>query len=110
MEVREKLSANDGRDPFPSFLRRSQVPKEVLALSENDPRFLSADHYYRPHDLRIGEYIDILNRDMFYMIVMNLHVIGTNRIMVTEMKKWPKLDDRKLKLRRPLLLKFHHEV
>jgi hypothetical protein len=65
MEVRETLSANDGRDPFPSFVRRSQVPKEVLALSENDPRFLSADHYYRPQDLRIGEYVNILNRYMF---------------------------------------------
>jgi hypothetical protein len=65
MEVREVLASNDGRDPFPSFVRRSQIPKEVLALSENDPRFLSADHYYRPMDLKLGEYINILNRDMY---------------------------------------------
>jgi hypothetical protein len=64
MEVREVLSSNDGRDPFPSFVRRSQVPKEVLPLSENDPRFLSADHYYRPMDLRIGATVNILNRQM----------------------------------------------
>jgi hypothetical protein len=65
MEVRETLSSNDGRDPFPSFVRRSQVPKEVLALSENDPRFLSADHYYRPTDLKIGGTINVLNRAFF---------------------------------------------
>jgi hypothetical protein len=65
MEVREALSSNDGRDPFPSFVRRSQVPKEVLPLSENDPRFLSADHYYRPQDFKIGQSIDILNRTMY---------------------------------------------
>jgi hypothetical protein len=65
MEVRETLSSNDGRDPFPSFVHRSQVPKEVLALSENDPRFLSADHYYRPPDLKIGDTINVLNREFF---------------------------------------------
>ena len=65
MEVNEVLTSNDGRDPFPNFVRRSQIPKEVLPLSENDPRFLSADHYYRPTDLRIGETINILNRPMF---------------------------------------------
>ncbi|OHT05866.1 hypothetical protein TRFO_26209 [Tritrichomonas foetus] len=65
MEVNEVLKQNDGRYPFPSFVRRSQIPKEVLALSENDPRFLSADHYYRPTDLRIGATINILNRAMF---------------------------------------------
>jgi hypothetical protein len=64
MEVREVMSSNDGRDPFPSFVRRSQVPKEVLPLSQNDPRFLSADHFYRPADLRIGVAVNILNRDM----------------------------------------------
>jgi hypothetical protein len=46
-------------------VRRSQIPREVVSLSENDPRFLSADHYFRPADLRLGEYISILNRDMF---------------------------------------------
>jgi hypothetical protein len=65
MDVRETLSPNDGRDPFPSFVNRSQIPKEVLALSENDPRFLSAEHYYRPQDLKIGQYINILNRQMY---------------------------------------------
>ncbi|KAH0785038.1 EF-hand domain-containing family member C2 isoform X2 [Histomonas meleagridis] len=65
MEVVEVLKSNDGRDPFPVFVRRSQVPKEVLPLSENDPRFLSADHYYRPLDLKIGYTINILNRPMF---------------------------------------------
>jgi hypothetical protein len=65
MEVREVLASNDGRDPFPSFVRRSQIPKEVLSLSENDPRFLSADHYYRPSDFKLGQYIDILNRSMY---------------------------------------------
>lgn len=65
MEVNEVLTQNDGRYPFPSFVRRSQIPKEVLALSENDPRFLSADHYYRPTDLKIGATINILNRPMF---------------------------------------------
>lgn len=65
MEVNETLKQNDGRHHFPSFVRRSQIPKEVLALSENDPRFLSADHYYRPPDLKIGNTINILNRAMF---------------------------------------------
>ena len=65
MEVNEVLRQNDGKYPFPSFVRRTQIPKEVLALSENDPRFLSADHYYRPPDLRIGATINILNRRMF---------------------------------------------
>lgn len=65
MEVNENLTQNDGRYHFPSFVRRSQIPKEVLALSENDPRFLSADHYYRPPDLKIGNTINILNRAMF---------------------------------------------
>ena len=65
VEVVEVLTNNDGRDPFPVFVRRSQVPKEVLPLSENDPRFLSADHYYRPFDLKIGDTINILNRPMF---------------------------------------------
>ena len=65
MEVNEVYRQNDGKYPAPSFVRRSQIPKEVLALSENDPRFLSADHYYRPNDLRIGAVINILNRPMF---------------------------------------------
>lgn len=65
MEVLEVRYSNDGRDAGPSFVRRSQVPKRVLALSENDPRFLPAENYYRPADLRIGETINILNRMMY---------------------------------------------
>jgi len=64
MEVLEIRHANDGRDPSPSFVHRSQIPKEMVSLSENDPRFLPADHYFRPNDLRIGSSISILGRKM----------------------------------------------
>jgi len=64
MEVLEVRSNNDGRDPVPSFVKRGQIPKRVLSLQENDPRFLPASNYYRPNDLRIGQYIDILGRSM----------------------------------------------
>ena len=64
MEVLAIRHSNDGRDPSPSFVHRSQIPKKILSLNENDPRFLSSDNYYRPTDLRIGTEIDILGRRM----------------------------------------------
>ena len=64
MEVLEVRRSNDGRDPVPSFVKRGQIPKRVLSLSENDPRFLPAENYYRPTDLHIGDTINILGRQM----------------------------------------------
>ncbi|EAX87685.1 MGC84469 protein, putative [Trichomonas vaginalis G3] len=64
MEVLEVRHQNDGRDPVPSFVKRGQIPKRLLSLSENDPRFLPAENYFRPTDLHIGDDIQILGRTM----------------------------------------------
>ena len=64
MQVLEVRHQNDGRDPVPAFVHRGQIPKRVLSLAENDPRFLPAENYYRPTDLHIGDTINILGRYM----------------------------------------------
>ena len=68
MEVREVHFTNDGRDPFPLFLRRQKFPKAHVSLSQpgQHPRI---EDYYRDLDLFV-----ILNSltSLLRFLLMNL--------------------------------------
>ena len=60
VEVLEVYGANSGRDPFPSMLKKSRLPKIVTIdrLSLND------EDYYTEKDFRVGKVISVLGRAM----------------------------------------------
>eukprot|EP00288_Rhodomonas_lens_P019202 CAMPEP_0177694568 /NCGR_PEP_ID=MMETSP0484_2-20121128/3002_1 /TAXON_ID=354590 /ORGANISM="Rhodomonas lens, Strain RHODO" /LENGTH=646 /DNA_ID=CAMNT_0019205453 /DNA_START=26 /DNA_END=1966 /DNA_ORIENTATION=+ len=67
IEVLERHDANEGRDPWPKLIRKSQVPKKFCGLngigvSNAD---ISDKVYIRDTDLKVGEIVDIYNRKVF---------------------------------------------
>eukprot|EP01025_Chloroclados_australasicus_P017340 TRINITY_DN18824_c1_g1_i1.p1 TRINITY_DN18824_c1_g1~~TRINITY_DN18824_c1_g1_i1.p1 ORF type:complete len:529 (-),score=54.52 TRINITY_DN18824_c1_g1_i1:308-1894(-) len=62
IEVLEINEQNSSRDPFPVFLKRGPLPRQVSGQSLGTRRAKS--DCYKPSDLRLGEVIQVLNRDM----------------------------------------------
>jgi hypothetical protein len=63
VEILEVNENNSGRDPFPVFLRRGQLPRAVMRNSTTvSPKYRKTE-CYAPSDLRMGTYINVLNRD-----------------------------------------------
>ncbi|GAX85745.1 hypothetical protein CEUSTIGMA_g13160.t1 [Chlamydomonas eustigma] len=64
VEILEIRDSNNGRDPYPVFLKRAPLPKSVSRIGPNTvgikPR---AQNCYRPDDLRLGQYVSVFNRD-----------------------------------------------
>ncbi|KAG1675125.1 hypothetical protein FOA52_003348 [Chlamydomonas sp. UWO 241] len=65
IELLEVRDQNSGRDPFPVFMRRAPLPKSVLSSGTQTVGLaVNRAQCYRPEDLRLGQYISVLNRDM----------------------------------------------
>lgn len=63
IEILEVHDSNNGRDPFPAFLRRSQLPKvQVRSATGLNPKYKDGQ-CYEPADLRLGTYITVHGRD-----------------------------------------------
>lgn len=63
-EILENMSRNSGRDPYPTFWRRSALRKTpnitaIPAMMEPEPVI------YKPEDLVVGEYVNVLGRNIF---------------------------------------------
>jgi Ca2+-binding EF-hand superfamily protein len=61
MEILETKRPNDGRDPFPIFLKRQKLSKQRVATSVSAPSAPVADPY-TPGDLVVGDTINVLGR------------------------------------------------
>jgi len=60
IEILEVYEPNSGRDPFPVFLRRSQLPKEQQKLDVT--LTINKKQCYTAKDLIVGEYVNVHNR------------------------------------------------
>ncbi|CAE7217706.1 efhc2 [Symbiodinium pilosum] len=62
-EILENMSRNSGRDPYPTFWRRSPLRKSpnISAIPGMDVESV----VYKPEDLLIGECVQVLGRDVF---------------------------------------------
>lgn len=63
-EILENMSRNSGRDPYPTFWRRSPLRKNpnitaTPGMMEPEPVI------YKPEDLVVGEYVNVLGRNIF---------------------------------------------
>lgn len=63
-EILENMSRNSGRDPYPTFWRRSPLRKNpnitaTPGMMEPEPVV------YKPEDLVVGEFVNILGRNIF---------------------------------------------
>lgn len=58
VEVLEVATANSGRDPFPSLLKKGKLPKRV----EIDKLNLTEDDYYSLKDFRVGNTLNVYGR------------------------------------------------
>lgn len=69
VEVLEVNQANSGRDPFPSFLQRSKLPKNHKEVRPDLSRIgWTTDQsvqYYTEEDLRVGSEITVYGRNLF---------------------------------------------
>lgn len=69
VEVLEVNQANSGRDPFPSFLQRSKLPKNHKEVRPDLSRIgWTTDQsvqYYTEEDLRVGSEITVFGRNLF---------------------------------------------
>eukprot|EP00955_Chlamydomonas_euryale_P010403 111758-Chlamydomonas_euryale.AAC.6 len=64
VEILEVKDQNSGRDPFPVFMRRAPLPKSVVGSGTATVGLaLNKASCYAPEDLRLGQYINVLNRD-----------------------------------------------
>jgi hypothetical protein len=61
VEVCEIKVNNSGKDPFPLLLRKSKLPKKPH-MTYCPGLEVPEDQYYKPEDLKIGNYVDIYNR------------------------------------------------
>ena len=61
VEVCEIKVNNSGKDPFPLLLRKSKLPKKPH-MTYCPGLEVPEDEYYKPEDLKIGNYVDIYNR------------------------------------------------
>ena len=52
---------NSGKDPFPHLLRKSKLPKKPH-MTYCPGLEVPEDEYYKPEDLKIGNYVDIYNK------------------------------------------------
>ena len=58
VEVLEVATANSGRDPFPSLLKKGKLPRQITI----DKASLGEGDYYSEKDFRIGNRIDVYGR------------------------------------------------
>jgi len=65
VEILEVNENNSGKDPFPVFLKRGRLPKSPPHVNEMLTTKLKKEQAYTPGDLRIGSYINVLNRDFY---------------------------------------------
>lgn len=71
IEVREIHGANDGRDPFPVFLRRGKVPRDHRDLPVEFPSStlevsaVEVKDYINPADLCTGKNVTVFGRNFF---------------------------------------------
>ncbi|KAL6762171.1 hypothetical protein V8C86DRAFT_2521922 [Haematococcus lacustris] len=63
VEILEINENNSGRDPFPVFLRRSPLPKNINRNTMTVTSKVKKSECYSPSDFRMGAYITVLNRD-----------------------------------------------
>lgn len=64
IEILEVRDSNNGRDPFPIFLKRTTLPKSGITSGTATLGLSYAkSNCYRPDDLRLGTYVTVLNRD-----------------------------------------------
>lgn len=61
LEIRECISANDGRDPYPSLLKRQKLPRNSLRVptADDSPR---EGLYVSYQDLLCGQCVTVYNR------------------------------------------------
>lgn len=68
IEITETNAPNCGRDPFPSFVKRSQIPKPCAGRFVNPNASLSFKpqciDYYTEMDLRIGAVLQVFGRQL----------------------------------------------
>ena len=64
VEVREVRTHNSGKNPFPSLLARSPLPKDFKVAREAGPPEEHPELYYRAPDFIIGRTINVLGRDV----------------------------------------------
>lgn len=63
VEILEVHDANNGRDPFPVFLKRGPLPKVPIKTTSTVKPRLKPEQCYQPQDFRLGMFISVLNRD-----------------------------------------------
>ncbi|KAL0036647.1 hypothetical protein WJX79_003886 [Trebouxia sp. C0005] len=63
VEILELHENNDGRDPFPVFLRRGPLPKDFHVTRTG--KKLVREQCYGPQDLALGAFIHVYGRDFF---------------------------------------------
>lgn len=64
VEILEVRDANSGRDPFPVFLKRGPLAKgQFKVATATVGARMNKDNCYQPGDFRLGQYVNILNRD-----------------------------------------------
>ncbi|DBB10039.1 TPA: Protofilament ribbon protein [Trebouxia sp. C0006] len=63
VEILELHENNDGRDPFPVFLRRGPLPKDFHVTRTG--KKLMREQCYGPQDLALGAFIHVYGRDFF---------------------------------------------
>lgn len=64
LAVKELLKRNDGRDPCPKLVRRMRVAKDYYYFENLISHERETINYYEPKDLRVGETVHILGRNL----------------------------------------------
>lgn len=62
IEVKEIHTPNNGKSPFPLFLKKQILPKKYK-LSHCPGMLKENEHVYQAQDMILGEWISIYNRD-----------------------------------------------
>lgn len=64
LEIREIKVSNSGKDPYPYLLRKSKLPKKPkFSYCPGLLKKEKESNYYQPIDLKLGNYINIYNRN-----------------------------------------------
>lgn len=62
IEVKELHTPNNGKSPFPLFLKKSVLPKK-FEFSHCPGLLKESEHNYTPQDFILGQYINVYTRE-----------------------------------------------
>lgn len=62
IEIKEKVTSNSGKDPFPLLLRRGKLPK-VPIHTHYPGMTLKKEEFFTPQDFVCGRYVTLYSRE-----------------------------------------------